>query len=156
EPARPVLQVLLERLQSASLLLVLDNCEHIVDACADLADALLRACPSLRILATSREALRIHGETAWRVPPLSTPVLDARADVERIAASEAVRLFVDRARAVHADFSLSGDNAATIADVCFRLEGIPLAIELAAARASVLSIKQIAELLGDQLRLLAT
>ena len=102
-----MLEVLLDNLQAARLVLVLDNCEHLVDACADLADALLRGCPELRILATSREALRIDGETAWRVPPLSMPDRSQLTDLEQLGGSESIRLFVDRAQAIHPDFILS-------------------------------------------------
>jgi len=155
EPARPVLDVLLEHLNHAELLLLLDNCEHVVDVCAELADALLRACPKLRVLATSREALRIDGETAWRVPPLAMPELASSPSFDRLADSEAVRLFVDRAQAVQPEFTVSPTNAPTIAAICHELDGIPLAIELAAARTSILTVAQIADRLGDRLRLLA-
>ncbi|HEX5829987.1 MAG TPA: hypothetical protein VFY16_03330, partial [Gemmatimonadaceae bacterium] len=121
-------------------LLVLDNCEHLVDACAELANTLLRACPRLTILATSREALGVASETAWLVPPL--------------ACAEAVQLFVDRAQAALPSFSPASDDDATIAEICRRLDGIPLAIELAAARVRVLSPEQIASRLDDAFRLL--
>src|SRR5688500_415010 len=122
------------------VLLVLDNCEHLVDACAELVDALLRGCPRLTVLATSREALGVASETAWLVPPL--------------AAEDAVRLFVDRARAALPSFTLTGASSASVREICRRLDGIPLAIELAAARARVLSAEQIAARLDDVFRLL--
>ena len=121
-------------------LLVLDNCEHLVDGCAELAAALLRACPRLTILATSREALGVDSETAWLVPPL--------------ARSEAVQLFVERAQATLPSFSSACANADIIGEICRRLDGIPLAIELAAARVRVLSPEQIAQRLDDAFRLL--
>jgi predicted ATPase/DNA-binding SARP family transcriptional activator len=123
-------------------LLVLDNCEHLVEACAELADSLLRACPRLTILATSREALGVASETAWLVPPLSI--------------AEAVELFADRARSALPTFGVCDANARTIAEICQRLDGIPLAIELAAARVRVLSPAQIAQRLDDAFRLLTS
>jgi predicted ATPase/DNA-binding SARP family transcriptional activator len=134
--------------------LVLDNCEHLVDACAALADALLRACPQLRIIATSREALGVGGERAWLVPPLALPEPDA--DVETMAECDAVRLFCDRARDVLPEFALSAHNARAVAEICTRLDGIPLAIELAAARVRHMSPEQIRERLGDAFALLTT
>jgi predicted ATPase/DNA-binding SARP family transcriptional activator len=124
------------------VLVVLDNCEHLVEGCAELADALLRACPRLVILATSREALGVDSETAWLVPPL--------------ASREAVQLFVDRARATLPTFALTAATADAVAEICRRLDGIPLAIELAAARVRVLSPEQIARRLDDAFRLLTT
>jgi predicted ATPase/DNA-binding SARP family transcriptional activator len=131
----------------AGVLVVLDNCEHLVDAAAALADTLLRACANARIVATSRERLRIGGESAWRVPSLSLPAADA-------ADSEAVRLFCERAAEAARTFALTPDNAAVVAEICRRLDGMPLALELAAARADVLSPTQIADRLGDALALL--
>jgi predicted ATPase/DNA-binding SARP family transcriptional activator len=138
-------------LQRRSLLLVLDNCEHLVDASAELADALLRDCPELTILATSREALGVRGERAWLVPPLDVPQDGTLAEA---AASEAVRLFVERAGDVVPDFTLSPENAPVIVDICRRLDGIPLAIELAAARVKVLAVSEIRDRLDDVFRLL--
>lgn len=134
--------------------LVLDNCEHLVEACAELASSLLHSCPQLTILATSREALGVPGERAWLVPPLALPAPDASAD--EIRDSEAVRLFVDRAQEVAPDFVVGVDNAATVAAICNVLDGIPLAIELAAARVRVLTVGQILERLGASLDLLAS
>jgi non-specific serine/threonine protein kinase len=122
------------------VLLILDNCEHIVDACAALAERLLRGCRNLRIVATSREALGIASETAWLVPPL--------------LGGDAVQLFVERAQASLPSFSQTDANAAALRDICCRLDGIPLAIELAAARVRVLSPEQIAHRLDDAFRLL--
>lgn len=141
-------------LRERQLLLVLDNCEHLVRACADLATRLLRACPDLRILATSRMPLGVPGELVWRVPSLSLPVADgdrAEGDPDQ---PEAVQLFVARAREVRPAFALSGPSARAVAEICRRLDGIPLALELAAARVRVLAPEQIAARLDDRFRLL--
>jgi predicted ATPase/DNA-binding SARP family transcriptional activator len=139
-------------LQRRPLLLVLDNCEHLVDACAELVDTLLRDCPDLTVLATSREALGVQGERAWLVPPLEVPEGRSLAEAE---ASEAVRLFVERASDVVPDFRLTAENAPIIVEICRRLDGIPLAIELAAARVKVLAPLQIRDRLDDVFRLLS-
>ncbi|HEX6599177.1 MAG TPA: BTAD domain-containing putative transcriptional regulator [Gemmatimonadaceae bacterium] len=136
------LDVVVGAIGSARMLLVLDNCEHVVDACADVATSLLRACPRLAILATSREALAVAGETAWLVPPL--------------ASTDATQLFVERAQMALPSFTHSPSNGPAIAEICRRLDGIPLAIELAAARVRVLSPEQIARRLDDAFRLLTT
>jgi non-specific serine/threonine protein kinase len=141
-------------LKSRNLLLVLDNCEHVIGAIAQLADILLRNCPNLRVLATSRESLAIAGETLFRVPPLSLPDAATEPDAASLGKHEAVELFVERVRAVKATFVLDESNAALVAKVCIHLEGIPLAIELAASRMKVLSIEQIAARLGHCLKLL--
>ena len=121
-------------LGSREVLLVLDNCEHLVDACASLAETLLRSCPRLRILATSRETLGVPGETLFGVPPLSLPDPHRLSDVESLERHEATGLFVERARAVRPDFSLTTENVPAVAQICYRLDGIPLAIEFAAPR----------------------
>ncbi len=154
-PGRPIEEVLLERLAGRGLLLVLDNCEHLLDACARLLDALLRGCPELRVLATSREALRISGEVAWPVPALAVPDLGAALTPQAVLAYPAARLFVERARAVEPAYAVSDAGAHALARLCGRLEGNALAIELAAARAPVLSPEQILDRLGDGLRLLS-
>jgi predicted ATPase/DNA-binding CsgD family transcriptional regulator len=151
----PLLGTLAEHLRSRSMLLVLDNCEHLIEASASLAEALLRRCPDLSILATSREALGITGESIFAVPPLSLPDPRRLPDPEMLARYEATRLFFERARAVKHDFSLTGGNAVAVAQVCYRLDGIPLAIELAAARARVLSVEQISARLDDSFGLLS-
>src|SRR5256886_1987454 len=147
---------LLEALREWDALLVLDNCEHLVEACARLAEALLRGCPRLRILATSREALGIGGERAWLVPALTLP--DAGKPVTRAVAaeSEAVRLFVERTQAVRPSLELIDANVAAMVQICRRLDGLPLAIELAAARARVLDPQQIAARLDDVFGLLTS
>lgn len=138
----PFMRLAIEAIGEGRMLLVLDNCEHVVDAAASYVEALLRACPGLTILATSREALGIASEAAWLVPPLATP--------------EAEQLFIERARAVSPGFEVSGRGADAVAEICRRLDGIPLAIELAAARARVLSPEQITARLDDAFRLLSS
>ncbi|HEX5414866.1 MAG TPA: NB-ARC domain-containing protein, partial [Chloroflexota bacterium] len=156
---RPLLTTLADFLRNRQTLLVLDNCEHLIDACARVVDTLLHACPRLRILATSRELLGIAGEATWRVPSLAVADPgDAGMDRENLVAgvlqSEAGRLFADRARLVLPSFSVTSENAPAVAQVCQRLDGIPLAIELAAARVAVLSVDQIAARLDQRFRLL--
>jgi predicted ATPase/DNA-binding SARP family transcriptional activator len=141
-PGTTPLQSLVGTLCDERALVVFDNCEHLVDASAELVDALLRSCPKITILATSREALGVASETAWLVPPL--------------ASAEAVQLFVERARATMPSFSLTAANTEAVTEICRRLDGIPLAIELAAARVRVLSPEQIARRLDDAFRLLTT
>ena len=136
------------------MLLILDNCEHLVAACAELAEALLQAAPGLRILATSREALSVTGESSYPVPALAVPDTDHAPTLEVLAQAEAVRLFVERAAAVRPDFALTDDNAADVAQICQRLDGIPLAIELAAARTRALTAAQIAARLDNRFGLL--
>lgn len=156
EPGRALVGLLTDHLRACRLLLVLDNCEHLVDAAADLADRLLRACPGLRVLVTSREVLGVLGEVAWRVPSLSFPDPNARSSPEELLGYESVRLFLERARAARVERSLSEEDREAVAQVCARLDGIPLAVELAAARAAVLSVDQIAARLDDRFRLLTT
>ncbi|HLH30613.1 MAG TPA: tetratricopeptide repeat protein, partial [Terriglobia bacterium] len=149
-----MLETLIGFLREKRFLLILDNCEQVVSACAELADKLLRACPDLQILATSREGLGIAGETTWRVPSLGIPSRQDLGSFEKIAESPAVRLFVDRAAAVVPNFQLTPKNAPAVVKVCQRLDGIPLAIELAAARVKTISPEEIALRLGDRFRLL--
>jgi non-specific serine/threonine protein kinase len=154
QPGRLPLATLLDALRTRELLLVLDNCEHLLDACAGLAEALLCACPDLRLLATSREALGLTGETRYRVPSLAVPGADQAASPTAVARCAAVRLFVERARAVQPAFVLSAANAAAVAEVCARLDGIPLALELAAARLGGLGLAELAARLDRQFQLL--
>jgi predicted ATPase len=142
-------------LQFRKLLLVLDNCEHIVQGCAELTGALLRTCPELSILATSREPLGCVGERVWRVRPLSLPDPGEVVSPERVLASDAGRLFAERAGAARVGFAVTTHNAGAVDTLCRELEGLPLAIELAAARVGALGVKQITERLADQLNLLA-
>jgi predicted ATPase/DNA-binding NarL/FixJ family response regulator len=155
QPGRSQTETVADYLRTKKVLLVLDNCEHLVEACAGLAEALLRACPELRILATSREALGITGEVAWPVPSLSLPDLRRLPDIQGLSRYESTRLFVERAVAVNPIFALTERNAAAVAHVCYRLDGIPLAIELAAARTKVLPVDQIADRLDESFQLLA-
>ena len=145
-------KALVATLQETDALLVLDNCEHLVAACRELAHLLLTNCPDLRILCTSREALGVAGERAWLVPGLSLPGSNAMPDEP--GNSEAVRLFADRARELIPDFELNAANAESVARICLRLDGLPLAIELAAARINVLTPAEIAERLDDRFALL--
>ena len=154
-PGQAVAEAVADFVGPRRLLLVLDNCEHLVAACAALAETLLRACPGLQILATSRESLGVPGETRWPVPPLSVPGA-AALPVARLAESEAVRLFVERAASLSPGFALTEANAAAVAEVSRRLDGIPLALELAAARVRTLSVEQIAARLDRRLRLLTS
>jgi predicted ATPase/DNA-binding CsgD family transcriptional regulator len=153
-PGSPLTQTISDHLLSRTILLVLDNCEHLIGACASLAETLLRHCPNLRVLATSREALGVLGEAIFAVPPLSLPDPRHLPAVESLPHYEAARLFLDRAEAVKPGFALTESNAMAVAQVCHRLDGIPLAIELAAARARALSVRQISERLNDSFRLL--
>lgn len=137
----PAMEQIVTALGSRRILLVLDNCEHVVDACAGIVESLLRECAGLSVVATSREALGVMGETAWLVPPLTS--------------GEAVQLFMDRARSVVPGFALTPQNSPAITEICRRLDGLPLAIELAAARVRVLSPEQIAERLSDAFKLLS-
>ena len=153
-PGQSIEDALIDAVRDRHLLLLLDNCEHLVEAVAHVIEALLRATRQLAILATSREALGIPGETVWRVPSLSTPDASEPISVEALRDSEAVALLLDRAAAAGAPVTPTTDNAATIADVCRRLDGIPLALELAAARLTVLSIHDLHARLHDRFRLL--
>jgi predicted ATPase/DNA-binding CsgD family transcriptional regulator len=156
EPDRLLAATLTDTLRPRRLLLILDTCEHMVDACAALVHQLLAGCPWLRLIATSREPLRVRGETAWRVPPLELPALSGGNDgLAELAEHEAVRLFADRAAAVRPGFALGPDNIHSVVQLCRTLDGVPLAIELAAARVSALSVEQIAARLDDRFRLLA-
>jgi predicted ATPase/class 3 adenylate cyclase len=153
-PGRPPIETLTRYLRSQATLLILDNCEHLVSACAQLVETLLRSCPHLSVLATSREGLAVPGEVAWRVPSLAVPVRAETLTPERAAEFEAIRLFVERAASARSGFSLTRENVATVAQVCAQLDGIPMAIELAAARVKLLTIDQIVERLDDRFRLL--
>jgi non-specific serine/threonine protein kinase len=151
-PDRAIVEELRDYLRSRQLLLVLDNCEHLVEACARLADGLLRACPELRLLATSREPLGVPGERVFRTGSLAVPAGDDATDT--IARAEAVVLFRDRAAAVLGGFELTPDTAPLAGQICRRLDGLPLAIELAAARTASLSIEDLGARLDDRFALL--
>lgn len=156
DPRRTQLETLLDFLRSKRLLLVLDNCEHMVAACAEIVSAILRACPNVRVLATSQEPLGLFGESTNFVHPLAVPDPTAATAVDDLAQSESVRLFVDRARLSTPTFALSARNGPAVARICHRLDGIPLAIELAAARVRLLSVDQIDERLKDRFKLLTS
>lgn len=156
EGAHAPVRALTEYLQARQLLLVLDNCEHLIEATARLAEMLLRAAPQLKILATSREALGLVGEVNYFVPMLSCPAPTALLAVEALARYESIQLFNERARAVQSTFDLTATNATALAQICTRLDGMPLAIELAAARVKVLSVEQIAARLDDRFKLLGS
>ncbi len=165
EPGRALLQCLMDHLVPRNLLLILDNCEHLVDACAQLAAPLLQSCPYVRVLATSQEALAIPGERLWHLPSLSVPDIDNRLPsasaalpqddaVALLTKYEATQLFMERARAYLPDLTATAQNATAVIQICHQLDGIPLAIELAAARVRVMSIEQISGRLTDRFRLL--
>ena len=153
-PSRSLIDGLGDYLRARQLLLVLDNCEHLIAACARLAETLLQAAPDLRILATSREGLGILGERVWRVPSLSVPDRTDHISSHALLQYEAPRLLVERAAVVSPAFGITTANARAVGELCHRLDGIPLAIELAAARVNVLSVDQINERLNDRFRLL--
>lgn len=150
--APSVTEVLVGYFRSRKALLIFDNCEHLIEPIALLADLLTQACRDVVILATSREALGVKGEIAYAVPPLNIP--DSKSDLSTLMDSESGRLFVERASAASASFSLTQANASTIAQICLRLDGIPLALELAAARVKMMTVDEIAKRLDDRFRLL--
>ena len=157
EPGKPLLQTVAQAIGNREMLLLLDNCEHVLDAAAILTDTLLKQCPNLKIMASSREALSTRGERTYWIPTMSLPtetVISGNSGIEVLLGSEAVRLFADRAVMLNADFGVTLGNGATIARLCRRLDGIPLAIELAAARVRSLSVEQIEARLDDRFRLL--
>ncbi|HYR00655.1 MAG TPA: adenylate/guanylate cyclase domain-containing protein [Casimicrobiaceae bacterium] len=154
EAGRPVIEALVKFVRERELLVILDNCEHLVHACADLAKQLLQAGSRLKLLASSREHLRVPGEVTYPVQALAVPDSREAAAPDALVRYEAVRLFVDRAQAVRPDFAVSAENAPAIVDICRRLDGIPLALELAAARVRSLPVEAIAERLDDRFRLL--
>ncbi len=151
-PGQPLIELLAEYLQARNSLLILDNCEHLVEVSAGLADHLLRACRYLKIMASSREALGIAGETVYRVPSLSLPKSDRA--ISTLMQSESIQLFTERAQTAQPNFRMTDANASFAAQICLRLDGIPLAIELAAARIKMFSTEQIAARLDDRFRLL--
>jgi predicted ATPase/class 3 adenylate cyclase len=155
EGGRPVGEALVRYVKDRTLLVILDNCEHLVRACAELAIQLLQAGPHVKILASSREGLHVRGETSYPVPGLAVPDPGRKLPLEALTGYEAVGLFVDRAVAAQPQFRLTERNVAAVTDICRRLDGIPLALELAAARLRALSVENIAARLEDRFRLLA-
>ncbi len=156
EPQRPVIEMLCDYLCEKSMLIILDNCEHLLESCSQMVDRVLRAAPNVHILATSRESLGVDGELTYRVPSLGLPDLNNLPPTESLSQYEAVQLFIDRATSAVPALTVSKDNAPLLAQICARMEGIPLAIELAAAKVRVLSIEQIAERLDDRFSLLTS
>lgn len=154
EPGTALIDSLVKFMRDKQLLLILDNCEHLNEECAQLASKLTRAAPRLKILASSRERLRLNGEMVYLVPPLSVPDPLQATNPETLTHSEAARVFVDRALAAQPSFQVNNQNAPAVAEICYRLDGIPLAIELAAARVRSLPVEKIAERLGDRFRIL--
>lgn len=154
EPGQSITQALVASLGRKAQLLVLDNCEHLLAGCAHLIEALLRSCPDVKVMATSREPLNIPGEATFRVPSLSLPDPKRSYTPDELEEFESVRLFVDRARLTAPSFAIAPDDCKALARVCWQLDGIPLAIELAAARVRSMSIEQISTRLNDRFRLL--
>jgi predicted ATPase len=154
EAGRPVIEALLKHLKNRQLLLVLDNCEHLVQACAELVSQVVQAAPKLKVLASSRERLRTAGEQIYGVPTLSLPEAHRTLTAESLMQFEAARLFIERAVAAQPAFEVTDRNAAAITAICLRLDGIPLALELAAARVRALPVDALAARLGDRFRLL--
>ncbi len=155
-PGEGPLEILIARLAQRDLLVLLDNCEHLIDACAALADVLARECPGVRLLATSRERLGVAGEVVVDVGGLELPERAGFGHEDWLRRSEAGRLFIERARMARADFVAHGDDALVVASICERLDGVPLALEMAAARVSLMSVQAIAEGLSDRFRLLTS
>ncbi|MGQ0464467.1 MAG: helix-turn-helix transcriptional regulator [Sporichthyaceae bacterium] len=153
-PGRTAAQRLIAHLAARCALVVLDNCEHVLPGCRDLAETALRGCPGLTLLATSREALGVSGEATWQVPPLRLPAREGSVKAESLGSYDAVRLFLDRAVRARPNFAVTNETAPVVAEICARLDGIPLAIELAAARVRMLSPRQILAGLEDRFRLL--
>jgi predicted ATPase/class 3 adenylate cyclase len=151
---KTITQALIERVRGKKILLILDNCEHLIEAIAKLVETLLSNAPELKILASSREALGVQGEMAWHVPSMSLPDAKHSVSLDELSRLEAVRLFTERATLAKPHFQLTKDNASFVTQICFRLDGIPLAIELAAARVRALSVEQIAARLDDRFHLL--
>jgi predicted ATPase/class 3 adenylate cyclase/DNA-binding CsgD family transcriptional regulator len=154
-PGITMLEACANHLASGQALVALDNCEHLLSGCAEVAEGLLHACSELVVIATSRTPLGVPSETDWRVPPLSLPPAERRRDTfEAVGQFDAVRLFIERARKARPNFTVTNDNAPAVAEICQELDGLPLAIELAAARVRMMSVEQIADGLGDRFHLL--
>jgi predicted ATPase/transcriptional regulator with XRE-family HTH domain len=154
DPVQTPLDLLVATLRARHVLLILDTCEHLLEACAHLAATLLRACPQVQILATSREPLRTAGEALWPVPPLALPAAGPPLSPDELLRSEAVRLFVERATMYQPHFALTAETGSSVAAICRQLDGIPLALELAAARVRGLGVAHLAERLDQRFRLL--
>jgi predicted ATPase len=147
-------QTLMDVMHNKNLLLIFDNCEHLLPEVSQLAETMLRRASRVRILATSREKIGASGEVIWRIPPLSSPNSREVTGIEKLLQYESVKLFLDRATAARSNFTITRDNAGAVAQICAHLDGLPLAIELAAARVRVLSVEEILKRLNDRFRLL--
>jgi predicted ATPase len=154
QPARPVIETLSDHLASKKLLLVLDNVEHLLEACVHLVDEIVRRSPDITVLVTSRERLRMTGELTYRVPTLTVPETSETLTPETASRYEGVRLFVERAKLVRPEFDLTAENASSVASICARLDGMPLAIELAAPRLRSLSVDELSEHLDQRFAVL--
>lgn len=154
EPGRACMATLTDELRPKHLLLILDNCEHLLAACGELAEALLPDCPQLQILVTSREALGVPSEKTFPVPSLALPEVGLLPPIDSLAQYESIRLFSDRARVMQPDFTVTDTTAPAVAQICRRLDGLPLAIELAAATMQSLDVDQMAAKLDDRFRML--
>ncbi|HEX7992986.1 MAG TPA: LuxR C-terminal-related transcriptional regulator [Streptosporangiaceae bacterium] len=156
EPGRPLIATLADALRPRQMLIVLDNCEHMIDTCARICQRLLASSPGLAVIATSREPLRVAAETIWQVPPMAMPVQEGQDDPDALLSSDALRLFADRAAAARPGFELGPGNVRAVASICRAVDGLPLGIELAAAWVRVLTVEQIAARLSDRFRLLSS
>ncbi|HEX2322202.1 MAG TPA: LuxR C-terminal-related transcriptional regulator [Streptosporangiaceae bacterium] len=156
EPGRSLMATLADALRPRQMLIVLDNCEHVIDACARICQRLLASSPGLAVIATSREPLRVAAETIWQVPPMAMPVQEGHDDANALLSSDALRLFADRAAAAKPGFELGPGNVSAAASICRTVDGLPLGIELAAAWVRVLTVEQIAARLSDRFRLLSS
>jgi len=154
EGNKPPLQTVVQYLRDRHMLLILDNCEHLVNSVAEVVRTILQSSTGVQILATSREALGTAGEIIWVIPPLEAPDMDGSVKLEQLTQYEAVALFIERALAANPEFTLNEQNAQAVSQICARLDGIPLAIELAAARVRVLSVEEISSRLSDRFHLL--
>lgn len=156
DPAQAIIDTLIEKIKDKSLLILLDNCEHLIQACAEITDKLLQSVEGIRILATSREALNIPGEVVWRIPSLSFPDPGSKKDIDKVQSYEAIKLFTDRASSGKPGFMLNNQNVSPVVGICQRIAGIPLAIELAATRIRHLGPEAILERLEDQFKILSS
>jgi predicted ATPase/DNA-binding CsgD family transcriptional regulator len=155
EPGRALIATLADAMRPRQMLMVLDNCEHVIDACARICQRLLASSPGLRVIATSREPLRVAAETIWQVPPMAMPVQEGH-DAAALLSSDALLLFADRAGAAKPGFVLGSDNMSAVASICRAVDGLPLGIELAAAWVRMLTVEQVAGRLSDRFRLLSS
>ena len=156
EPDKPIIETLINNIEDKSLLILLDNCEHLIQACAEIVDKLLQSVEGIRILATSREALNIYGEVVWMIPSLSFPAPDSKVLIDETDRYESIKLFTDRAALGKPGFKVNTQNVSVVAQICSRMEGIPLAIELAATRIKHLGPETILERLEDQFKILSS